>query len=65
MRVQLNGVPFETGAQTLMELIGEKGLDKGCLVVEYNHNVVGQADWEKTVIKEGDTIELLSFVGGG
>ena len=21
--------------------------------------------WEKTIIKEGDTVELVSFVGGG
>ncbi len=48
-----------------MALVREKGLEPGALVAEVNLEVVGQDMWESFEIKEGDAIELLSFVGGG
>lgn len=48
-----------------MDLVIEQQLDTMSLVAELNFKIIKQAEWNDTLIKEGDTIELLSFVGGG
>ncbi len=69
MKISLNGKNTETQSRTLMDLvtglITDQGLDLKSLVVEHNLKVVPSVAWEKALIQDGDTIELLSFVGGG
>lgn len=65
MQINLNGTPLETHSLTLMDLVIAQGNDPASLIVEYNSKVVRQDTWGEISIKEGDTIELLSFVGGG
>ncbi|MCP4022318.1 MAG: sulfur carrier protein ThiS [Desulfobacteraceae bacterium] len=65
MKISLNGKAVQTQSETLLALIAQKGLDHNSLVVEYNFEVIKQDLWADTRIKEGDNIELLSFVGGG
>ncbi len=65
MNINLNGKAIESQSATLMALVREKGLKPASLVAEVNLEVIAQQDWESFEIKEGDTIELLSFVGGG
>jgi thiamine biosynthesis protein ThiS len=35
------------------------------IVVEHNLNITSKADWQKIALKEDDSIEIVSFVGGG
>ncbi len=65
MKISLNGNDIETSSITLMSLVCEKGFDPKSLVAEYNFEVIKQDQWENVRLKEGDNIELLSFVGGG
>ncbi len=41
-----------------------KSLDR-LVVVELNLSILQKEDWEHTVLKEGDRIEIIGFVGGG
>ena len=65
MQINLNGEKVESERQTLMAFILEKGLDPASLIAEVNFKVVRQKSWKEIIIKEGDNIELLNFVGGG
>ena len=65
MEIYLNGAVCDTSASHLMGLVKEQGLEPRAVIVEHNHGIIKQADWEQTVIQKGDTVELLSFVGGG
>ncbi len=66
MVILLNGKKTEIGEdKTLKELINEKGLEPDRIVVEYNYQVLKQDEWEKTILKENDNLEVLRFVGGG
>jgi len=65
MKINLNGIKMESESQTLMDLVLKKGLDPKSLIAEVNFEVIRQETWEDVSIKEGDNIELLSFVGGG
>jgi sulfur carrier protein len=35
------------------------------IAIELNRNVVRRARWATTILKEGDKIEIVHFVGGG
>ncbi|MBU2043621.1 MAG: sulfur carrier protein ThiS [Candidatus Omnitrophica bacterium] len=66
MQVTVNGKPQTlSGGLSLLKLLSEKGLDKKRVVVELNLEIVPQEKMENTLIKEGDSIEIVSFVTGG
>ena len=65
MKIKLNGVDIEFNKNTLMDLVLEKGFDPSSLIAEVNWKVIKIEKWDKLEIKDGDSIELLSFVGGG
>ena len=35
------------------------------VITELNGSIVPCGEWEKITVKEGDSIELVTFVGGG
>ncbi len=65
MKITLNGSSVNTESSDLAALVKTQGLDSSSLVIEHNLNVVKQASWATTPVRDGDTIELLNFVGGG
>lgn len=65
MKIKLNGEILETETPDIHALVTARNLDPSSLVVEHNHILVRQTSWAQTRLQEGDTIELLSFVGGG
>jgi thiamine biosynthesis protein ThiS len=65
MKITLNGSVVETDQTDLLALVRERGLDPSSLVIEHNLSVIKQDSWPATPVREGDTVELLNFVGGG
>ncbi len=65
MEVTINGTVESIVPCTIEQLVQQKGLRGDGLVVEHNFTIVKQSQWAGTRIAEGDTLELLSFVGGG
>ena len=66
MTVIINGdartVP---GGLTLATLLAHLSLDPRMVVVEHNRVIVRKTGLAEIVLKEGDAIELVHFVGGG
>ncbi len=50
---------------TIAELVGTLGLGPRRIAVEVNRAVVPRADYERTVLRDGDRVEIIHFVGGG
>lgn len=65
MEIRLNGEKKISKAETLMDLVLEQGFDPSFLIAEVNFTIIPQEAWKALSIRETDTIELLSFVGGG
>lgn len=66
MKITLNGKTRElTNALNLENIVGQFCKDKNPVIAELNGEIIKNLLWEETLIKEGDTIELVSFVGGG
>jgi len=58
----LNNVPAGTSLLTLMENLD---IDPGRVAVEYNMEIVNKSNFNDTVLKDNDTLEIITFVGGG
>jgi sulfur carrier protein len=64
--VTINGSPAKLrDGRTVSELLAEKKLDPSRVVVEYNRVIIPKEVFGMTALKEGDSIEILHFVGGG
>jgi sulfur carrier protein len=64
--IQLNGESHRIEGDTgLLALIEKLKLRRGRVAVEINRVVVPKADWEKAVLRPGDSVEIVNFVGGG
>jgi sulfur carrier protein len=64
--VILNGEerPLEDG-RTIADLLNELKLGGRRVAVELNRDIVPTAEYASRAIREGDTIEIVQFVGGG
>lgn len=66
MKIKVNGEDREFSAETtLQQLIHSLGLESKVMAAAVNMEIVKQDVWDKAVLNDGDTIELLDFVGGG
>jgi len=66
MSIRLNGkerdVPTGT---TVRSLLDDLDLHPGMIVVELNREILERDGYDGVPVSEGDTIELVHFVGGG
>jgi thiamine biosynthesis protein ThiS len=66
MTIKLNGDPHELpGPLSISALLEELAIDERRVAVELNLDVVKKAAYGSSVIKEGDEVEIVNFVGGG
>ena len=64
--IMVNGEPRQLPAPaTLDDLLRELGLDPRLVVVELNREIVRRPRLAGTPLADGDTVELVHFVGGG
>jgi thiamine biosynthesis protein ThiS len=65
MKIFVNGELREVEISTLAELIAVLDLPVARIAIELNREVVRRSDWESTMLKDEDRIEIVHFVGGG
>lgn len=66
MNVTLNGSPRPlAGPTTLGALLEELGLDAARVAVEHNLAIVPRDRFAAVALEDGDTLEIVQFVGGG
>lgn len=66
MKIQLNGDSRDVlPGQSLGALVDSLGIERSWVVAERNCEVPSRADWDATILLEGDQIELVRFMGGG
>ena len=66
MQIKING-ESETIEETLTiaELVAGKGLVPERIVVEHNLEIVPKDKWRDVILSNEDSLEIISFVGGG
>jgi len=63
--VKLNGQTADIAGKSIAEIVEEGGYNPARVAVELNGAIVPKARYAETVVKENDTLEVVSFVGGG
>lgn len=63
--VKINGTEENVAGKTVAEVVESLGYNKMRIAVELNMEIVPKAMYGETILKDGDTVEVVSFVGGG
>lgn len=65
MHIKVNGEEYTTDKDTLLGLLSELNIIPERVAIEVNLKVIKRADFPNIKLKEGDSIEIVNFVGGG
>lgn len=63
--VRINGKEEAAAGMLLKDYLEQNGYPADGIVVECNEQIVPKHQYESCVIRDGDVIEVVSFVGGG
>ena len=66
MQITINGEDrsFESPL-TIAGLLDQLGLKQDRVAVEFNRKLLARPEWAATSLAEGDSLEIVQFVGGG
>ncbi|MBU2567983.1 MAG: sulfur carrier protein ThiS [Elusimicrobia bacterium] len=66
VKVFLNGKEEELdGIGSILELLNKKKIRPEVVTIEVNDKIIPRGEYGKTVLKNGDRIEMVFFMGGG
>ena len=63
--VKVNGEYLAIAGRTLTEYLLTANYDIKRIAVERNGEIVPKTQYDATLLEDGDSIEIVSFVGGG
>lgn len=64
--ITLNGEPHDLpGPLSLTALLAHLDLDPRRVAIEHNLAIVKRAGYDTAIVREGDRVEIVNFVGGG
>lgn len=64
--VQINGKSVENAAGlTFADYLAQAGYSTAFIAVEKGGVIVPRAQYDTTVLTDGDVVEIVQFVGGG
>ncbi|WP_154992359.1 sulfur carrier protein ThiS [Priestia megaterium] len=67
MNLIINGKTVTVGdeIETVEHLLQAQSLHEQVVIVELNKNILQKEEHSDACLKDGDTLEVVSFVGGG
>jgi thiamine biosynthesis protein ThiS len=66
IEIQLNGKPYSLSEGVNIDsLLEELSIPKGKVAIELNRKVLHKENYMKTVLKNNDQVEIVTFIGGG
>ena len=63
--VTINGKQEEAAGMTILAYLQQAGYAPERIVVARNLDIIPRESLDNTVLKDGDSVEILRFVGGG
>ena len=66
VNITLNGDPLDVpGPVSVAALLESLAIDARRVAVEHNLVIVKRTAFDHTIVREGDKVEIVNFVGGG
>ena len=63
--VRINGEMEQAAGKSVAAYLAETGYDSRAVAVEYNEAILPKAQYASTLLADGDTVEIVCFMGGG
>ena len=63
--VKINGEEQNLEGCTISAVLSEAGYQPGRVAVERNGEIIPKRLYDETVLVDGDSVEIVGFVGGG
>ena len=63
--VKINGENLALEGRSLAEYLLQTEYDRNRIAIERNGQIVPKAEYDATILQDGDCLEVVSFVGGG
>ena len=63
--VKINGESIDVIGISIGKYLIDAGYDSKRVAVELNGEILSKSQYENTYFKDGDSVEVVSFVGGG
>ena len=63
--VKVNGTELDIAGKTVTEYLATTNYDSKRIAVERNGDIVFKSQYDVIVLEDGDSLEIVSFVGGG
>lgn len=66
MKIKVNGKEQELDDRmTILAFLQSKGIHPAAVIVEHNFEIPDRYTWDTVLLNEGDTLEVVKFMGGG
>ncbi len=65
MEITVNGEKRSIDPMSVLQYLQSIGIDERRVAVEYNLDILPKDTYGTTVLKDGDRLEIVHFVGGG
>lgn len=65
MNITTNGESVTIEPASVQEYLISLGIDPRRVAVELNRDILPKAQYQETMLKDGDFLEIVHFVGGG
>ena len=65
MKLIINGQEKELECDRVSDLLKSINLEKDIVGVELNKNIVHRQNFDSTILKDNDKLEIVKVVGGG
>ena len=65
MNITTNGEAISIEPLSVEDYLVSLGIDPRRVAVELNRDILPKTQYQQTVLKDGDTLEIVHFVGGG
>jgi len=66
VHITLNGDPLDVpGPASVTDLLKSLEIDARRVAVEHNLVIVKRTAFDNTIVRDGDKVEIVNFVGGG
>jgi len=63
--VKINGESFDISGKSIEKYLLDAGYDTKRVAVELNGDILPKSQYGNTTLGDGDSVEVVSFVGGG
>jgi len=68
LKLQINGRKYlykNNSTINIIDLLAYLGFNRTVIVIDYNGFILEKKNWKHTLLKNNDSLEILSIAGGG